>query len=271
MSRTGRLGIVIPLKSAVASRNWKRTCGMLEGTLRSILGQTSEQWEAVVVGHEKPEGVPSLDSGRVDFLSLDLPVPPLKPGGSYLFHRDFDYILDKNRKIVRGLQGLRDREITHWFVLDADDLLHRQLVEKTVLPDEAKDQGALLNRGYLFYPDLKRQIPCDHLIQICGSTTILPSSWVEVPESLAADWSGVPWCRLSHADMGLLFRERQSAPNFPEERLIAYVQGYGDNCSDEFRQGLVRGFKAWLKPRLIGRRMDAGFCRDFSLGGAGWR
>ncbi|MDE0940370.1 MAG: hypothetical protein OSA43_10475 [Pirellulales bacterium] len=53
--KTPKLGIVIPLKSKMASRNWDVTTVTLQFTIDSILNQTDARYEVAVVVHEKPD------------------------------------------------------------------------------------------------------------------------------------------------------------------------------------------------------------------------
>jgi hypothetical protein len=261
-----KIGIVIPLKSVVVSRDWANTCRMLERTLASVAGQTSPHWAAVVVGHERPEGIGLIDSGRIPFESVDLALPPLAIGGDYTRYRDFNRILDKRQKLLRGMQFLAGSGITHWFVLDADDLLHYSFVETLVSRDGFGDEGVILESGWIYHPDSRRRISCDELAQICGSTTVLPARLVKVPEYPSLDASGNPWWHHSHSGMEDFLRQQRGVRVFkPDRRLVCYVMGHGDNCSDEFRSGLVNKCRQWLKLKLRSRSCDASFRRGFSL------
>ena len=123
------LAVVIPLKSQKVAKNWAATSRALSATLRSLRRQTSNAFVAVVVGHECP--VISEQKGW-SFHSLEIEIPELAAGGDYGKRDDFDRILDKNRKIARGVQLLWGSSPTHWFYLDADDVLDVGFVERVL-------------------------------------------------------------------------------------------------------------------------------------------
>ena len=261
-----KLGIVIPLKSKVASRDWAVTSACLKRTLTSLEAQTSGNWVSVVVGHERPDCFKS-DCYRTDFSSLELPAPQPPPGAHRTRNAMWEKqrILDKNRKLVRGLQLLCDRGIDYWFYLDADDLLHREFTERVSRMNLRA--GAILDGGYVYFPSTRRILPESDMSAICGSTSILRAGDVPIPDSLEIDCiTRVPWCRYSHMQMDRYF-QNEAGGEFLRigERLIAYSMGHGDNCSDGYRDTSVRRLKAWLKPYVLGLRLSPAVRSDFSL------
>ena len=261
-----KLGILIPLKAKQVARNWSITCACLEQTLRSIEAQTSPEWEAIVVGHDKPD---FLDSGRfkTQFSGLGTS-PPTPPPHAYR-KVDWDWIraraVDRNSKIIRGMQLLRDKGIDYWYYLDGDDLLHKRFVETLMSMD--LQAGATLHEGYLWYPRNRRVIPYSNMPIICGSTVVIRSSDVEVPETLElSEWRKVPFCSYNHREIARYFEEEHNGKYVPvAERLLAYSVGHGDNTSDGFRDTPIKRLKAWAKPYILGRKIDQSFIRDFSL------
>jgi phage pi2 protein 07 len=270
-----KLGIVIPLKSSVVSRDWIQICKLLNRTLDSIINQTLNNWSVVVVGHEKPLDVPLIDSGNVLFhpIELDAPHANLDIKKNVINKQIYDYILDKTQKIVRGFQILKNQDITHWFVLDADDLLHRDFIKKTISRPNCEYKAVILNHGWIYYPNVSRIIPCHYLANICGSTTIIPSKLVKVPDypsfEFGDDWKGIPWCVHSHGDMFDYLCKKIGIENvyIPKEKLISYVMSYGDNCSDEFRQGRLKEIKSKLKPWVFGKKVGREYNDNFLQNG----
>ncbi|TDU71410.1 hypothetical protein EI77_02534 [Prosthecobacter fusiformis] len=260
-----KLGFVIPLKSKRVSRNWRAVCDCLEATLCSLKNQSSGQWYAVVVGHEKPplqwESLPD----NIEWCSSEHELPPIREGGSFTNHTDFDYILDIRRKISTGMRHLQTKQISYWSLLDADDLVHRDFVlTLDQLPHQA---GWLVKSGYLWYQDLQRWMPTEQLINLCGSTAIISSSVFEVPYSNQdTDLHQIPWGRISHSGMEdfLIPYLKGADPTFPLAG-IAYTLSHGDNCSDEFRHSYKARIKLWIKKRLLTRALNPAFARDFSI------
>ncbi|QDV43245.1 hypothetical protein Enr13x_31000 [Stieleria neptunia] len=247
-----QLAIVIPLKSKRVARNWDVTCQALRRTIGSLSNQSIDRFSAIVVGHEPPE-LPERRFWR--FHSLEISIPELAAGGDYGRRNDFDRILDKNRKIARGVQLLSSKTPSHWFYLDADDVLDSAFVE-TVLKIESP--GCIVDGGYQIDANNRRAIPNSNLSEICGSTCVLTSDVMEFPASLEPDEiTRIPWCRYPHSRMDEFFSHELGRP-FQRLRqpLVGYVTGHGDNCSDEFRSGISAKFKNWIKPRLLGRHQE---------------
>lgn len=258
------VGIVIPLKSKAVSNDWNSVCRALQNTLRSIAGQSHTDYQVQVVGHEAPE-IDWPKSNVRRFHQLEIPIPDITGDGGFQERESFDRILDKNRKIVRGMQLLESDDITHWFYLDADDLVHRDFV-KTIL-EFNPPHGAILDQGYLYFQDVQRFAATDQLSKLCGSTSVLNAEPISVPAGLEReDLNKIPWCRYSHFSMDQYFQEYfQTAPTPIPHPMIAYVLGHGDNCSDEFRKRPVARLKSWLKPYLTGRAVDRDFRQNFAI------
>ncbi len=254
------LGIVIPLKAQVAARNWHSTSAMLQQTLASLENQTDRNFRFAVVGHD----CPAFLAGDDAYVDCNFDLPPLAINGSYQNRADFDRIGDKNRKIVRGLQALSHFSITHWFYLDADDLLHRDFV--STVAQFNSDEGAVFDRGYLLFARENRIMRHRRLSEICGSTSVLPASAFEIPSGLdACALAQVPWCRYSHKHMARCLAELSGVRSRNvEQDLVTYVLGHGDNASDEFRMSFGAALKSWLKPRVFGRRITKHFRCDFA-------
>lgn len=255
-----KIGIVIPLKSKAASKKWDTTCDSLEDTVRSIDNQTSNQFEAVIVGHDCPEFF-LKNKHKVFFHTLETP-PPDKNASE--FTQD-DYTLDKNKKIVRGMQLLKKKDITYWYTLDADDLLDRNFIEKISNMD--CKSGCILDGGYIIYKKYKLVVPHDNLSLVCGSTSILSNKLFRIPDNLDYEsMKKVPWCRYPHMDMDKYFEIELNKPYLHiSDRFIGYVLGHGDNCSDGYRSNYYYRIKSFLKPFLIGRRLSKNIREKYSL------
>lgn len=262
-----KLGIVIPLKSQRVSRDWQAVSQCLEATLRSLDRQSSDDWVAVVVGHEKPEIHWEEFSEKIEWVPSAEDLPAIRKGGSFTKHTDFDYILDKNRKTGLGMRHLNSQAITEWFVLDADDLIHVNFVR--TLSSRPHQAGWLLRSGYLWYQDLRRWMPSGNMLNLCGSTAIISGSLFEVPATAHdEELKQIPWCRMSHSDMeGFLLPHLAAADlTFPLPA-IAYTLAHGDNCSDEFRTSLTARIKLWIKKRIQTRRLSREFAEMFGIRG----
>ena len=125
----------ISLASRRVSVDWGRTQELLGHTLRSLLNQSDPRFSVVICGHERPE-LAELADPRVRFVEAD-GSPPQDSSG---------FRGDKMRK--RRLIGsiLRQRGGGYFFPLDADDLVHRDVVAHALQDDNRR--GYLIETGY---------------------------------------------------------------------------------------------------------------------------
>jgi hypothetical protein len=125
----------ISLASRRVSVDWGRTQELLGHTLRSLLNQSDPRFSVVICGHERPE-LAELADPRVRFVEAD-GSPPRDSSG---------FRGDKMRK--RRMIGsiLRQRGGGYFFPLDADDLVHRDVVAHALRDDNRR--GYLIETGY---------------------------------------------------------------------------------------------------------------------------
>ncbi|MBW8191625.1 hypothetical protein K0504_11305 [Neiella marina] len=256
------LGIVIPLKSKAISRDWQVTSDALAATLCSIAQQTSGQYQAVVVGHDIPEGFAERFK-HIQFATVDFAVP--NRSAPDFTHKEL--IKDKNLKIARGLQLLSSSpEIAFWYGLDSDDLLADDFVE-TVLTEAKGRAGLIIDGGFIVYQRANRVIPIDNLSLYCGSTSVVAREYILIPQELSVEGLiGVPWSRYPHMQIAEFFKTELKLPYANLKKpLLAYVLGSGDNISDKWRDSPWKALKAFLKPYLKGRKIGASFKAKFAL------
>ncbi|MDB4695144.1 glycosyltransferase family 2 protein [bacterium] len=258
-----KLGIVIPLKAKSASRNWQATTTALHRTLRSVRQQSHPAFEAIVIGHDRPCFMDDFQS-HVTFTSITTPPPTLKTASEFATDNR-RFTLDKNSKILRGMQSLLERDISHWFTLDADDLLCVNFVETLVT--DGCEHGAIIDGGYLIYPHLGRFIHCSELSQYCGSTSVLAAEQVGIPqEATSPDTVDCPWFRYPHTKMHSYFKEERNIPYTDfSDPIVGYVLGHGDNCSDGYRNGLFHRLSAKLKPWIKGKPISKTLAKRLAL------
>jgi len=152
---------IIPLKSAKVSKSWDRTCSLLERTLKSICGQTCDDFRIIVVCHEKP----FLDfiTPFVEFIETD---QQILSGGCFIGHRDM------SEKLRIGLERSKQYHPSHVMVVDADDLVSNKIAG--FVKKNSEQIGWILNSGYihefknkyLYY--LRKDFG-----QYCGSSVII--------------------------------------------------------------------------------------------------
>lgn len=161
---------------------------------------------------------------------------------------------DGQAKKAAGILALSERRtITHWFCLDADDLLHTDFVA-TVSRMVPFDVG-VVRHGYAYYPSQNRFRQIHRIDQICGSTVILSDRWWNDPASPEGRRYGVVDHRRSEKFASLRGVPARVYPG----RGVAYVLGHGDNL---YRTA-GRRMRVWFASRFLARPCDADFLKAF--------
>ena len=249
--RPFRLGIVIPLQSQSTARCWEQVEGRLRVTTGTLCQQTSNAWEAVIVGQDRPS-LDALGLANLSFLKFDQPPPPAGTGGlTGMWARR----RDGQAKKVAGLRFLAARRtITHWFFLDADDLLHEEFIAtlSRMIPFDL----AVVRHGHAYYPTQQRYRHINRIDQICGSTVILSDRWWSDPASPEGRRYGVIDHRHTREYAALRGVPLHDYPG----RGVAYVLGHGDNLY----RTVGRRLRVWFGSRLLARPCDPEFLRAFA-------
>lgn len=226
----GRLAIVIPLRAQVNCVDWNGTCAALRRTLRSLTRQTCQQFDCMVVGHELVDfTIKDTETANIFFATLTDNEPQTYLQSKSREHKQKAIDADKNRKILHGIELLRERCSTysHWFALDADDLASKELVKDVLATNPTN--GAVLSGGYIWNTTTDKIRKKSNIERICGSTSILSNKHIPTTDS---DLPQTPWFRYSHMNLAEFFsNELKSEYLRIRTPLICYVH-HTDNSSD---------------------------------------
>ena len=245
-----RLGIVIALKAKTTARCWPEVEKRLRATVESLRRQSSADWDAVIVGHDRPDLGDSIPP-NLSFIAIDQPPPERGPDGR--FTRAAQRV-DAHAKKVLGMRTLGARRtITHWFNLDADDLVHEHFV--ATVSWLGPFDVAVVRQGYAYYPRGQRCRRVDRIDRFCGSTVLTSDRWWIDPDAPEGRCYG----GLDHRHVDdVAARRGVSVRDYPG-RGVAYVLGHGDNLY----RTVGRLARVWLESRFLSRRCDDEFCRSF--------
>jgi len=245
-----RLGIVIPLKPRAVARCWPEVEKRLRSTVASLRRQSSADWDAVIVGNERPE-LGECPLPNLSFVTIDHPPPTPGPGG---WITDASSHEDKTAKQVLGMRCLAaTRSITHWLHLDADDLLHEHFVATVsrMVPFDI----AVVRNGYAYYPSFQRSMYLDRIDRFCGSTVLTSDPWwIDQAAPEGRRYDGLDH-RRADADAALRGVPVHDYPG----RGVAYVLGHGDNLYSP----IGRRIRVWFEGQFLARSDDAEFLRSF--------
>jgi len=161
-----RFVFAIPLKPKAMANKWEAVSQYLGQTLRSVFASAEKEFLVVICGHERPD-IAEMNDRRVVF--LEAPFPPranVKSG-----------VGDKARKLRHIGTFLRMRRYARFYLmfLDADDLVHRDLVSYTMRSDNRR--GYVLGSGYQYDTATGQLLlQTQHFDRNCGSCFI---AWLE--------------------------------------------------------------------------------------------
>jgi hypothetical protein len=129
-----RVIFLIPLISRNRSTSWGRVDENLALTLKSLIAQSNPNWEAWICGQDAPPCV-SIDP-RIRFIKYSENIQP-------------DQISDKGPKMKLLRQRLFEAPPGdgYLFYLDADDILHPELVDYFLT--RADESGYIIQSGYI--------------------------------------------------------------------------------------------------------------------------
>ncbi|MHA7924495.1 MAG: hypothetical protein ACX936_04795 [Marinobacter sp.] len=262
-----KIGIVIPLKAKAVAKNWDITCRNIKMTLSSIENQTADHFEAIVVGHDCPDFM-KIDKDqykRTSFLNFSEFDPPVK--GSDKSENQLRYEYDRCKKILKGVMILKKSvpSITHWFALDADDLLHKDFVN--VLQSYDRFDAVILDKGYFYYRSANMINIEDEFSAYCGSSAIISENVFEIPGEITdRSFREIPFGGVSHVHMKRWLTEKGWSVAVPNERIIMYVRDNGENISNESHRGSTYSkIKKYIKMILRFRFSGSALRSDFSI------
>jgi hypothetical protein len=259
-----KIGIVIPLKAKLISRNWGQVCRSVTRTVTSVLNQTNSSFRVAVVGHDCPDSLTNVQhSGSDIFVEFDEFAPPDITDDEP--SNQIKYETDRCSKIIKAVMYLRsqDKDITHWFALDADDLLHEGLVE--VLSKHEGYDAYLFENGYFFFERSGIFNVTNEFFSYCGSSSIIsdkfyPNIPAEITKTSFRDVASV---NVSHVHIKRFFESNGMNYYTPPERLVMYVRDNGDNISNGYLDSLYKKFRVklamLLRTRFLSRRIQSSF------------
>ena len=228
--------LMIPsLRHPDTARDYHEVLRRFHATLRSVCAQTAGDFRVVVVANTRT-GLEDLP-GSVEVLVTNLFPPKVSAGEA---ERVEAGMRDKDLKLNVGLLYSKPRPARWIYFFDADDWVHRSLLEW--IREEPETGGWYIPRGYLYREGSPFIVPYDRMHRVNGSTHIIPWHVVDLPD---LPWDS-PSDRLGDAlDLGILkpwgrhrrleaFCHQRGLTLKPlSQRAVVYVQGTGENLTDQ--------------------------------------
>jgi hypothetical protein len=234
------LCFIIPFKSRAVSLDWTRDCLLLKQTLNSAWRQTDPDYQVIVVHHEKPITANSYDS-RVSFLAVDYPSPEIR---AHLSNAEVGRS-DKWKKITRGFLKAQEYCPDFVMVVDADDLIHRELARHANARKTAN--GWVFKSGYRYHYGGHWLVHTGCFHQICGTSIIVRNELVGC-DGISGDSNGA----LMREQLGHMRAEKYfSSRGTPLDDLpfpgAIYVLGHSGNQSQNTTDPNRREHRLWRR------------------------
>ncbi len=251
-----KLAIIIPLKSKAVSKDWELVQQNLLRTIKSITNQVSNNFCLVIVGHECPEYMAEISKqyNNITFITLSEFAPPRIENASDTSARQLMFDTDKSFKILKGCMYLKqeDPSISHWFSMDADDLLHQDFVselENSVDIENAND-AVILDNGYFYYEKYGVFNKSRVFSQFCGSSSILGTNLLDIPSELKPEnLNKILFNKVSHTQMLNYLVTNKIKFQVPNKKLVMYIRDNGENISAGKNEYIYR-IKRYLKMKV---------------------
>ncbi|MEL7212184.1 MAG: glycosyltransferase family 2 protein [Pseudomonadota bacterium] len=122
----------IPLVSKRRAPDWDVVCQNLNATLGALKSQSTSSWKALICGQDMPDGL--VANNQIEFLKSTVSDKFYDKG-------------DKRRQIIAHMARTLKTD-GYYFQLDADDLLHPDLVAH--ICTDHNGAGYYLEHGYLY-------------------------------------------------------------------------------------------------------------------------
>ena len=243
-----KIGIVIPLRAQSTISSWELVERNLRRTLNSVDRQTDKSYAAIVVGHDCPKffrEVAYSAHNQISFHRFTEFAPPQRHENLVKLYTEYEF--DRCRKILGGMIELQTKQkISQWFALDADDLIHPMFT--TVVKRYTNADAVIIDRGYSYYENHGVVHRENEFSAYCGSCTVLPSKYVELPDRVTEDnFRATLFGSVPHNKMASTLRSKGFHTAFPKERLVMYMRNHGGNLSD---MRSLSGIIPYLKFRI---------------------
>ncbi|MFD2515653.1 hypothetical protein ACFSRY_17395 [Pontibacter locisalis] len=180
------LAFVVPIKPKINSNDWEKDNQLLSRTLKSICNQTDNNFIAYVIYHEKP--VVEFEHPNIRYIffpfeyTLSEDIEDLEDYALKYYGRQYaEYMFDKSKKITYGCKNAIDDGCKYIMAIDSDDLISNKIAE-FINSSDTKCPGWVVERGYIYLEGSNFLIKSNNLHGINGSTHIIKSDLVPVPD-----------------------------------------------------------------------------------------
>jgi glycosyltransferase involved in cell wall biosynthesis len=190
-----KIAVIIPFRSASASKDWVTESAILKRTIKSVLNQSYGHFKVYIIYTDAP--LDQVKDARVEYVQIPFPFQEYHQ----IDHRDELMKLfkseklvvarwDKGKKISYGSKLAKEEGCDYIMSLDSDDLLSNKLFAHCVSEaSKKKCSGWYAEKGYIYQHGSNFLIRVPKMMRyINGSSHILKSEFVEIPDFISTKW-----------------------------------------------------------------------------------
>lgn len=264
------LGFIIPLKPRKESMDWDNDVRLLQKTLRSVVNQTNSSFKVYVVYTDEP--LQKTDHPRVKYIAYPFPfmeyddVDAANPGeflpsATRLVERRFD----KGRKIMYGCRIAKEEGCKYLMNVDADDLVSNRIAAHIASHNEGGEcAGWFIPKGYVWNEAENRLYRQSKMHLFNGSTHILSSKLLPIPEPDATHWQNFNWF-VAHGWTRIRFQDKLGAALRPLPFYGVVYVVHPTNISGVMKSVSEKSIKGIIKRLFLRKRITSAIRAEFNL------
>jgi hypothetical protein len=266
-----QFAIIIPFRPKAESIDWARESELLQQTIQSVLRQTYSKFKVFVLYTDAPNVV--VNDARVEYHEF--------PYGHQHYHEmeNREDLLkkfkseklvvrrwDKARKLCYGAKLAKEATCDYIMALDADDLLSNRLFDYLRKEVEKKEQkGWYIETGYVYKQGANYFIKMPRNMRFLnGSTHILHSSLVRIPDFNSLDWLDYSLFT-DHGWIKDRVREQYGAQLMPVPFAALVYVAHGANISQITKKEFGFSLKVILKRILRTKVLTPVLRKEFNI------
>ena len=242
---------IVPLRSPKTCSNWADVSNLCNSTLRSLLRQTSPNFQIILCCNELPLNF--QPHAQIFPIVEDFLIPTTWLEG----------ISDIHNKVKRSMIEARQFGASFIMRVDADDLVSKHLVEYT--DKHQNSDGWYLRWGYI-YPIGEDYIYLrPKFTAISGSSNILKCEVIEFPESMGTpkqDWLEPVWQHLNVNKLLIPYHKQLAPLPFPG----VIFRTHADNMSgSNMGTGRFSNLKNIILKKVFRRKLSTKLLDEFTI------
>jgi hypothetical protein len=264
---------ITSIRARSVSSDWRLVSELFERTAESVYNQSDENFRLIVVCHDKPMLSSAFDE-RLEFIEAKFPEPPnhtINSASAYQLWRqrstalpaecdwcdetvgrpaNYNFLVrDKVCKLFLAMERARELNASAVMPIDADDLVHRDLVSFVI--NAPPSDGWYIEKGWSYSYGNHFIQKEDRFNLICGTCNILYKSYFSFPDNRERESrSDKLWFSEGHTEFVRGFSEIGAKISPIPFRAAIYITDHPGSLS-----GLVRKTPE-LRQRLSGMKAE---------------